>query len=205
MSQFPDTKRAGDYGVGNRDFFKFEKGDNRLRILALAQEPLATHFLLGKERVTCIGVSRGCKYHGENAPKDEKGNEKRPSVKYPAYVIDRKTEDIRLVYLPFSIVTALRDLKSNVDWAFEELPMPYDITVAFDPDAAGKDMYKVIPSPKQVAVTAEILEKLSKLKAIDEIADSAREKAASEAGVSLDTTDEEIQIQGESDSEPTPF
>jgi hypothetical protein len=180
MSQFPDTARASEYGAGSRDYFKFEKGDNRLRVLALAQDPVATHFISKGERAVCIGVSRGCKYHGENAPKGDDGKPKKPSVKYPAYVVDRKTNDIRLVYLPYSVVTALGDLKKDADWSFEELPMPYDVTVKYDPDASGTDMYKVVPSPKSAPITSEIRASLETMKSIDEVADAQRDKAAAE-------------------------
>lgn len=187
MNPFPDIKKASAmYGGGNSDFYKFEKGDNRIRILAIADEPIAKHFV-AKKAITCIGVENGCPLHGENAPMDDKsGKPRSPSIKYMAYIVDREEpENIRLADLPFTVMKQLSDFKSDPDWSFEELPMPYSVTVKYDPDAAGTDMYKLIPSPTRVPIDPEILSKLSRMKPLSEILQHVREKAAAEMELPL--------------------
>jgi len=182
MNSFPDIKKgAAMFGGGNSDFYKFEEGDNRVRILAIADEPIAKHFV-AKKGVTCVGIENGCPLHGENAPMDEKsGKPRSPSIKYMAYIVDREEpNNIRLADLPYSLMKQLSDLKNDPDWSFDELPMPYSVTVKYNPDAAGTDMYKLIPSPTRVPVSAEIIEKLSHMKALDEIVHAVRDKAAAD-------------------------
>ncbi len=180
MNNFPDLKQATAQFGGGSEFYKFEKGDNRIRILAIAEEPIAKHFVKNKP-VTCVGINHGCPLHGEGAPKDDSGKPRSPSIKYMAYIIDRDLpEQIRLADIPFSVMKQLADLKNNPDWSFEALPMTYDVTVKYDPDAAGTEMYKLIPSPKSAPVTPDVAEKLSKLKPLAEIVQHVREKATAE-------------------------
>lgn len=185
MNHFPDIKKAtAMYGGGNSDFFKFEKGDNRIRILAIADEPIAKHFV-GKKAITCIGPDNGCPLHGDKAPMDEKsGKPRSPSIKYMAYIVDREDpENIRLADLPYTVMKQLADFKNDPDWSFEDLPMPYSVTVKYDPDAAGTDMYKLIPSPTRVPIDPAILTKLARMKPLADILQHVREKAAEDMGL----------------------
>lgn len=157
-----DTKQ---YGSSSRaDYFKFNPGDNRLRVLT-SGEVLATHFFgKGQKASTCYGIEEGCPYHGDNAPKDTNGKEKRPSIKYTCYVVDVNDKDnkIQLADLPYSVIKQIGDYQANQDYAFDSFPMPYDVTIKFDPDSKSpNDMYKVIPSPKRTTISADVEEKLN--------------------------------------------
>lgn len=159
------NQSSKEYGVGSAtNYFKFQRGDNRLRILT-AGEVLATHFFgKGVKASTCYGIEKGCPFHGDKAPKDPEGKEKKPSIKYVCYVIDvnDKTQSIQLADLPFSIIKQVGDYQQNIDYAFDSFPMPYDITIKFDPDSASPaGMYKVIASPKREPVSDEVMSKLA--------------------------------------------
>ena len=154
-----------EYGVNsNTPYFKFEKGDNRIRILTEG-EVIATHFFgKGQRPSVCYGVEKGCPFHGERAPKDDKGNEKKPSLKYTCYIIDKRDaeEKIQIADLPYSIIKQVGDYQENIDYAFTSFPMPYDVTVKFDPDSPSPaSMYKVIASPKQEPVSDTVMGKLA--------------------------------------------
>ena len=92
-------------------YFKFEEGDNKIRILTM-WEPLATHFVdAGRKTIAhvCFGKDKGCPYHDEGAPLDEKGNPKSPSVKFVTYICDRKDGDkIKVADLPYTRHSARR-------------------------------------------------------------------------------------------------
>ena len=154
-----------DYGASSKtNFFKFEKGDNRLRILTEG-EVLATHFFgKGVKASTCYGIAEGCPFHGEGAPKDAKGMEKKASIKYTCYVVNvnDKDETIQLADLPYSVTKQIGEYQTNIDYAFDSFPMPYDVTIKFDPDSPSPaGMYKVIASPKRSAVSENITAKLA--------------------------------------------
>lgn len=145
------------YGTGGSGgFFTFEKnGTYRLRVLTLCY-PLATHFLgKGVKPAVCYGIDKGCPYHGESAPKDDKGEEKKPSVKFVGYVIDRRDGKVKLGELPYSVINAINDLQEDEEYAFDDFPMPYDIKVTVDKDASPANMYKTLGSPNRSELTEE--------------------------------------------------
>lgn len=151
-----------DYGVGgNADFFQFDKaGEYRFRQLT-AGFPLATHFFgKGMKAKVCYGTDKGCPFHGAKAPQDDKGNEKKPSVKFICYVLDRRDGKIKLAELPYSVIKVVTDLQEDSDYAFEDFPAPYDLKVTFDKEASPADMYKTLPSPKIEPLTAEQADEL---------------------------------------------
>lgn len=158
-----------EHGVGGGgDFFQFDKsGEYRIRQLT-AGFPLATHFFgKGQKSKVCYGAERGCPYHGEGAPRDDKNNEKKPSVKFVAYVLDRRDDTIKLGELPYSVIKVVTDLQEDSDYAFEDFPAPYDLKINYDKDASPADMYKTLPAPKIEPLNeeqaADLAEKMKKI------------------------------------------
>jgi len=169
-----------EYGVGSRaNYYKFEKGDNRIRVLT-AGEVIATHFFgKGVKATTCYGVEKGCPFHGAGAPKGTDGKEKKPSIKYTCYVMDRNdvNNKIQLADLPYSVIKQIGDYQADVDYSFESFPMPYDVTVKYNPDSnSPNDMYKVIASPKREEVSEDVKNELADIVAKLSPADSVKKK-----------------------------
>lgn len=150
------NQTAEEHGM-NSGLFQFEKsGAYKLRLLT-KPVALATHFFgRGQTSAICFGADKGCPFHGERAPKDEDGNEKRPSVKFVTYLINRATGKIQLGELPWSVISAIADFEEDEDYAFKEYPMPYDIKVTVDKENKDpKQIYKTLASPKQEALTGD--------------------------------------------------
>jgi hypothetical protein len=159
-----------EYGVDqSKSYFKFEKGDNRIRILT-AGEVLAIHFFgAGIKASTCYGVEKGCPFHGENATKNKEGKEIKPVIRYTCYVLDvnDKDEKIQLADLPYSVIKQVGEYQSNEDYSFDSFPMPYDITVKYDPESSSPvNTYKVIASPKRQEISSNVKERLEELMGI---------------------------------------
>ncbi len=152
-----------EYGVNQGGFFKFQNGDNRIRILTAGQV-IATHFFgAGQKPSVCYGAEKGCPYHGDKAMKDDKGNDKKPSLKYTCYIIDKsnKNDEIQIADLPYSVIKQVGDYQANIDYSFDSFPMPYDVTVKYNKESKSpNEMYKVIASPKREEVSQDILTKL---------------------------------------------
>lgn len=174
-----ESKEVSDYGVGGRgDSFKFSEGKNRVRVLA-GGTPIAQHWVDGKPTI-CYGQAKGCPLHGANAPQDKNGNEAKPRVQNVFYILDKSKKDpqIQLAYFPYTVFKAIKSFSEEEEYAFDELPMTYDIGVTYDKDEAPADMYKVIAGRVVEPVSQEILDELATLTPIEEIVQGQKDKAA---------------------------
>ena len=170
-----------EFSIGGGGTFKFEEGENRLRILDLyLLKPIATHFI-NKKPFTCYGEDEGCSYHGENAPLDEEGNPRQPSMKFLAYVLAEENERVQIARITYGVVKEIVRLKSDNEWSFDNFPMPYDLKILYNPKFAGSLMYKVIPSPRLTPIEPDILEQLNKKKPLAEVLEDWKEAAKNEA------------------------
>lgn len=142
-----EAKKYGGGGT-NSDFFQFEKGVNKMRIL-VQPKVIAFHFFgKGEKPDVCVGIDEGCPHHKET--------DKKPSIKLATYIIDRKDDKVKLAELPLSISYSLNDLQEDSDFAFKDFPMPYDVKITSDPDNTDpKAKYRLVASPKQVELTDE--------------------------------------------------
>lgn len=161
MGLMDKIKKQGeqyDAGVGgNSDFFEFEKGLNRIRILT-EPEVLATHFFgKGVPAHICYGKDKGCVYHGKDPNSKDGDDYKKPSIKLCAYVIDRQDENrVKLAELPLSLSYSLTDLEEDPDFQFDSYPMPFDVKIMYDPENDDpKAKYRMQPSPNKVLLTEE--------------------------------------------------
>lgn len=140
-----ESKQYGG-GGGNNDFFQFEKGANRMRIL-VQPKVIAFHFFgKGEKPDICVGIDERCPHHKEDS--------KKPSIKLATYILDRKDGKVKLAELPLSISYSLSDLQEDEDQAFEDFPMPYDIKIISDPDNNDpKAKYRLIGGTQRVPLT----------------------------------------------------
>ena len=144
------NKEAKKYGGGGgtSDFFQFEEGVNRMRILVMPKV-IAYHFFgEGQKPDVCVGIDEGCPHHKEGI--------KRPTIKLCTYVIDRNDNKIKFAELPLSINYSLNDLQEDSDFAFSDFPMPYDVKITHDPkNPDPKAKYRLVASPNREDITQE--------------------------------------------------
>lgn len=139
------------------DFYELKVGASRVRVL--------TRF----ERVNSLfqGVYPNSKYVGkvddDYIPKE---NEK-VNVQGWAWIIDRATGELKIAQFGRAILTSITALKNNPDYAFEDFPMPYDITI--NNTGEGANRYSITPARQNSDVTEEEMTKLNKKKTIAEI------------------------------------
>lgn len=138
------------------DFFKFPEGDTKMRILTT---PIMVRqvFEGGKFRIV-----------------DD------PSVPYKAWAwaVIRETGEIKIVQIVPSIVKQLQHFLTDPDYAFEEYPMPYDITVNKQGEMLDT-RYKLSVSRKNTPVTEEEKAELAKKTPISDIINKMRGKDGS--------------------------
>lgn len=143
-------QESAQYGgsTGNSDFYQFEEGVNKMRIL-VQPSVIAFHFHgEGQKPDVCVGIEEGCPYHKES--------DKKPSLKLATYVLDRRDNKVKFAELPLSISYSLNDLQEDSDFAFDGFPMPYDVKITHDPkNQDPKAKYRLVASPKREDITEE--------------------------------------------------
>ena len=166
-------KEFENLGGSKGNYFRLTEGKNRVRILS-PLFPFASHFTsLKTPPITCIGKEDCAECKKMVKVKDKNGQEvereNTPGVKFMCYVLDYVDSQIKLANFPLTIFIALRDLQNDPDWTFNEVPMPYDITI--NAEGAGKKdvKYGVVPSPKREPIAKEVADKLFKLHTPDQI------------------------------------
>jgi len=170
-----------EYEIGGGDYFKFEEGENKIRILTM-WEPLATHFVKVGSKTNphvCYGKDKGCPLHDENAPLNDKGEPASPTVRFVTYICDRKDDDkIKVADLPYTVVKAITSLQGDEDYAFDDFPMPFDVKVKYDKKEAGAAMYSVTPSPNREPVPDVVIDGMINKKEVSRIVDEKKAKEA---------------------------
>lgn len=162
-----DTKQ---YGISGKDeFFGFQEGDNKLRILSPAAV-VAQHFL-GKDKkpAVCFGEEEGCPHHGEQAPK--------ANIKWLVWVWDHHDNGIKLAKLPYTVMQAIAELQKSDEYKFSSLPMPYSINIKTKGAGTKEVEYNVIPARENTPVSDEIMEEYGTKKDPEEIVEAYKSKA----------------------------
>src|SRR3990167_1292805 len=149
---FSDTYKQAekDYGIGGRGSFKVKEGANRIRLMS-----------------ECIPH-----------PGSYKGT---PNFKFLCYVIDRAVPQqddkvkIQTYFMPVTVFKGIEALQQDSDWAFTEMPMPYDIVIDAKNAGTKEVDYSVFAKPKTELTEAETTA-LTGMKSIQEVQDKIREK-----------------------------
>lgn len=68
---------------------------------------------------------------------------------------------VKQAKLPYKVVAAIRAIQQNPDWEFK-LPFPHVLTLSAIGAGTKEVKYSVTPSPKEVAISAVILDELKK-------------------------------------------
>ena len=182
-------KEYGQIGSSKGQFYRLKEGKNRVRVLT-PLFPYASHFKVG----ACVGKADCPECKKVVKDKDGKDKENLPSIKFVCHVLDMSDNQIKLAQFPLSIFLALRDLQNDPEWSFNELPMPYDITI--NAEGAGKTTvkYSVVASPKREPVAAETLEALSKISTPEDFKTAMIKKQKKLLGLTTtDNDDKEIE------------
>lgn len=146
MKDIQDESKKYGANQGSNDFFQFEEGLNKLRIL-VKPKVIAMHFFgKGEKPDVCVGIDEGCPHH--------KSEEKKPTIKLCTYVLDRKDNKVKFAELPLSLSYSLNDLQQDEDYAFEDFPMPYDVKITWEPkNPDPKAKYRLMNSPNSAPLT----------------------------------------------------
>jgi hypothetical protein len=92
-----------------------------------------------------------------------------PNFKFVCWILNRKDGQIKLYFMPQTVLDGIGSLQTMPDYAFTEVPMPYGIAIVAK-GAGTKDVqYSVVPSPKVKPLTLEEQADLNSKPTLDEL------------------------------------
>lgn len=116
------------------------------------------------------------------APLPHQGNyQGTKNFKWLCYVLDRSDAGIKTFFMAHTIFKALRDFQKSEDYGFDEIPMPYDVTINAKGAGTKEVEYTVVPARTSVPLTKAELDAFSKKKPIKEVQQAIYEKDTEKA------------------------
>jgi hypothetical protein len=100
------------------------------------------------------------------------------NFKWLCYVLDRRDGKIKPHFMPHKIYKAIEALQTSEDYAFTDVPMPYDITIHAKQAGTVDVEYTLMPARKETPVTEDEERELYKQKPLKEFQQQLKEKAA---------------------------
>lgn len=100
----------------------------------------------------------------------------RRTFKWLCYVIDRADGKAKPFFMPHTIYKQIEALQGSDDYGFEEVPMPYDVTINAKGAGTRDVEYSVVPARKNVALTGAELEQLRAMKPLEDLRAALRSK-----------------------------
>jgi len=100
------------------------------------------------------------------------------SFKWLCYILDRRDGKVKPHFMPHKIYKAIEALQTSEDYAFVEVPMPYDLTIHAKGAGTKEVEYTLMPARKETPVTEDEERDLYKQKPLEELQAALKEKQA---------------------------
>lgn len=98
------------------------------------------------------------------------------NFKWLCWVLDRVDGVIKPFFMPHSIYTDIEGFQLNPEYAFTEVPMPYDITITAKGAGTKEVKYTVTPARSNTSLTAEEIKEFSEKIDIRELQTKLRQQ-----------------------------
>lgn len=174
MAKFNEHEAvAKKYNIGGSSlFWRPEKGENKVRILS-EYEAYSSHFVnADKKSYMCLKDDIACTFCEQDI---------KSGVKFLLWILDRKSGEVKLAQLGYSIIKQIGELSCSEDWKFENIP-DYDITIKKTGQGLETE-YFVQPTPNKEPLTEEEKnEAHDKMKDLREIINGMKKKTVSQLG-----------------------
>jgi hypothetical protein len=125
------------------------------------------------------------------------------NFKWLCYVLDRLDGKVKPFFMAHTVYKQIEALQMDEDYAFADVPMPYDLTINAKGAGTKEVEYAVIPSPQRKPLIAEERELLDAAKPLKELQAKLKEKSASPSN-QHDEHDQREQLYDD-DGRPIPF
>ena len=112
------------------------------------------------------------------------------TFKFVAWILDRKDGKVKLYFMPKTIVDEIGVLQANPEYAFEEVPMPYDLTINAENAGTIDVEYKVVAARANTELTPEELKAFEEKPPIAEVVEKLAENQKSSPGAESSATED---------------
>jgi hypothetical protein len=102
------------------------------------------------------------------------------NVKFLCWIIDRVDGQIKLYFMPTTILNAIGGLQMSDDFGFEDVPMPYDITIMAKGAGTKEVEYTVVGARQNTPLTEQEQGEFNNKPSIDEVIEKLKEKQSGE-------------------------
>lgn len=102
----------------------------------------------------------------------------KPNFKWLCYVIDRADGKIKPFFMPHTIYKQIEALQLSDDYAFSDVPMPYDLTINADGAGTKEVKYTLMPARKESPLSDHERQLLDEVKPLADLKASLDEKKA---------------------------
>lgn len=123
----------------------------------------------------------------------------KPTFKWLCQVLDLSDGKVKPYFMPHKVYKDICALQLDEDYAFDEVPMPYNINIQAENAGKLEVKYSVIPSPKRIPLTAEQEQALKDAPSVRDLQNKVREaekspivtkeEAAEQMAEEMDTSD----------------
>lgn len=102
-----------------------------------------------------------------------------PNFKWLCYVLDRADGRVKTFFMPHTIYKTIAALQASDDYGFDEVPMPYDLTVTAIRAGTKEVEYTVVAARKNTELTLDEQVRIGEKKPLTDVkaAIRAKEKA----------------------------
>ena len=130
----------------------------------------------------------------------------KPTFKWLCQVLDLTDSKVKPYFMPDRVYQYIMDLQLDPDYAFEEVPMPYNINIKTENAGKMEVKYTVLPSPKRIPLTPEENKAIEAAPTVAELQSKIRESEGKAPVVSNEQRQKEhAEIEAEINPEDIPF
>jgi hypothetical protein len=127
------------------------------------------------------------------------------NFKWLCLVLDRGDGKVKPFFMPHTIYKQIAALQTSEDYAFYDVPMPYDLTINADGAGTKEVKYTLMPARKETPLTSGELALLSEAKPLHDVKKALDEKAAKNKPANGSGAPEEDERHYDDDTDNTPF
>lgn len=132
-----------------------------------------------------------------------KGNK---TFKFVGWICDYVDGKVKLYFFPKTVYEAIGSLQVTEDYAFEDMPMPYDVSINAKNAGTKEVEYQVMPARSNTPVDQEILTQLAGKKTIEEVIAQLKENDSKNGNTAPEPQHQPVQsVQDEPDFSQIPF
>ena len=99
----------------------------------------------------------------------------KPNFKWLCLVIDRTDGKVKPYFMPHTIYRQIVALQTSEDYAFDGVPMPYDLTINADGAGTKEVKYTLMPR-KEVSLSSDELRAIADHKSVQDVKKALDEK-----------------------------